>query len=86
MFITCGADEAARRIRGRARARETELPLEFLSKLQRELEMRIDKLSELVPIIRVNSEKTDFRKKGSWLAELRSGLDSHVGPRGVLLS
>ena len=81
VFISCGAEEAARRIRERARSLETELPLEFLSKLQRELETRIDKLSELVPIIRVNSEKTDFRGKGRWLVTLRSDLESHLTQR-----
>ena len=79
VFITCGAEEAARRIRNRARSFETELPLEFLSKLQRKLESRIAKICELVPIIRVDSERTDFRRKGSWLAKLRSELESHLG-------
>ena len=79
VFITCGVEEAARRIRRRARSLETELPLEFLSKLQRKLESRIAKICELVPIIRVDSERTDFRKKGSWLAKLRFELESHLG-------
>ena len=84
VFLTCGAEEAARRIRGRARSLDTELPLEFLSKLQCELESRIAKMCELVPIIRVNSENTDFRKKGSWLAELGLDIDNHLepGPNG----
>ena len=79
VFITCGAAEAATRIRRRARSLETELPLEFLSNLQRQLEIRIAKLSGLVPIIRLDSEKTDFRQKGSWLATLMSDLDNHLG-------
>ena len=83
IFITCGAAEAASRIRGRARSLETELPLEFLSTLQRQLEIRIAKLSGLVPIIHVDSEKTDFRKKGSWLATLISDLDNYLGPGRV---
>ena len=82
--IECGVEAAARRISERARSLETELPLEFLSKLQRELEIRIVKLSGLVPIIRVNSENTDFRKKGSWLAKLGLDIDNQLepGPNG----
>ena len=76
--IECGVEEAARRISERGRSLETELPLEFLSKLQRELEIRIAKLSGLVPIIRVNSEHTDFRKKGSWLAKLGLDIDNQL--------
>ena len=81
VLIDCGVEEAARRIRERARSLETELPLEFLSKLQKELENRIGKLSESVPIIRVNSEKTDFREKGSWLEKLKADLENHVEQR-----
>lgn len=83
VFISCGAEEAARRIRERGRSLETDLPVEFLSKLQRALETRIDKMSRLVPIIRVNSEKTDFRKKDRWLAKLRQDIDSHLGSGSV---
>ena len=75
VLLTCSAEEAARRIRARARSLETELPMEFLSGLQRELEQRIAKMSERVPILRVNSEVTDFRKKGSWLERLVSDLE-----------
>lgn len=84
VFLTCGVEEAARRIRARARPLEMELPLEFLSKLQRELGHRIDELSQWVPVIRVNSETTDLRKAGSWHGELVSKLEgllaSQLGP------
>ena len=83
LFLTCGAEEVARRIRERGRSLETELPLEFLSKLQRELEMRIVKLSRLVPMIYLDSEKTDFREGGSWLGKLVSDLGGYVGPKRV---
>lgn len=73
--LTCGVEETARRIRARARPLEMDLPLEFLSELQRELENRIDELSRSIPIIRVNSETTDFRKAGSWHDELVSELE-----------
>ena len=75
VFLTCGVEEAARRIRARARPLEMELPLEFLSELQRELGQRIDELSRWIPIVRVNSEITDFRKAGSWRGELVSELE-----------
>ena len=85
VFLSCGVEEAARRIRARARPLEMELPLEFLSELQRELECRIDELSQCVPVIRVNSETTDFRKAGSRHEELLSKLEglltSELGPR-----
>ena len=79
VFLACGAEEAARRIRGRARSVETDLPLEFVSALQRELEHRILKMSERVPILRVNSEAMDFRVRGSWLGKLALDLDELVG-------
>ena len=75
VFLICTADEAARRICARARSFESELPLEFLSNLQGELEHRIAKMSERVPILRVNSESTDLRTGGSWLGKLESKLD-----------
>ena len=78
VFVRCGAEEIVRRIRERGRAVESEVPLEFLSKLQRELERRIGELSSFVPIIQVNAEKTDFRKKGRWLAKLGSELESYL--------
>ena len=75
VFLTCGVEEAARRIRARARPLEMELPLEFLSELQRELGHRIDELSRWIPIVRVNSEITDFRRAGTWHGELVSELE-----------
>lgn len=75
VFLTCGVEETARRIRARARPLEMDLPLEFLSDLQRELEHGIDELSRQIPIIRVNSEISDFRKAGSWHGELLSELE-----------
>ena len=78
VLIECGVTEAERRIGERARSLETELPREFLSRLRRELEIRVAKLSRLVPVIRVDSEKTDFREKGSWLATLRLTLESQL--------
>ena len=75
VFLTCGAEEAARRIRARARPLEMELPLEFLLQLQRELGHRIDELSRLIPTVRLNSEITDFRKVGSWHGELLSEIE-----------
>ena len=75
VLLTCSAEEAARRIRTRARSLETGLAMEFLSGLQRELEQRVAKISERVPVLRVNSEVTDFRKKGSWLEKLVSDLE-----------
>ena len=83
LVLTCGAEEVARRIRERGRFLEAELPLEFLSKLQRELEMRIGRLSGLVPMVYLDSEKTDFRKAGSWLGMLASDLGGYVGPKRV---
>ena len=83
VFIRCGAAEAARRIRRRGRSLETDVALEFLSQLERELEIRVASISGLVPIIDVDSEKTDFRENGSWLAKLTSDLDNHLGPRSV---
>lgn len=74
VFIQCGVAEAARRIRRRGRSLETEVALEFLSELQRKLEKRIASVSGVVPIIHVDSEKIDFRKKGSWVAKLTSDL------------
>lgn len=75
VFLTCGVEEAARRIRARARPLEMELPLEFLSELHRELGQRIDELSQRIPIVRVDSETTDFREAGSWHRELVSELE-----------
>ena len=75
VFLTCGAEEAARRIRARARPLEMELPLEFLLQLQRELGHRIDELSRWIPTVRLNSETTDFRKVGSWHGELLSEIE-----------
>ena len=75
VFLTCGVEEAARRIRARAREVEMDLPLEFLSELQRVLRHRVEELSQLIPIVSVNSEATDFRRRGSWLGELASDLE-----------
>jgi len=75
VFLTCGVEEVAKRIRARARPLETELPLEFLSELQARLEYRIKAISKQVPILVVNSDITDLRKKGRWLRELVSDLD-----------
>ena len=75
VFLTCGVEEVSRRIRARARPLEMELPLEFLSQLQRELEHRIAELSRWIPIVRVNSETTDFREVGSWHGELLSEIE-----------
>ena len=83
VLIDCGVEEAARRIRERARSVETELPREFLARLQRELEIRIANLSRRVPVIRVDSQKADFREKGSWLAKLSSDIESRLALSGV---
>ena len=83
VFVSCGAAVAAKRMLKRGRSVETELAQKFLSNLQRELEIRVGKLSGLVPIIRVDSEKTDFRKRGSWLTKLTSDLNFYLGPRSV---
>ena len=82
VLIDCGVEEVARRIRCRARTLETNLPLVFLSKLQDELEIRMTKLSGRVPIIHMDSEKTDFRERGSWLEQLRLDLESHIALTG----
>ena len=75
VWIMCGAEEAMRRIKARARTPETALPLQFLVELERKLEQRILEMSQRVPIIRVNSEVTDFRKMGSWVAEIVADLE-----------
>ena len=76
VFLACGTEEAARRIQDRGRGVESDVPLEFLWRLQRELERRIVELSGSVPIIRLNAEKTDFRENGSWLTNLGSELEA----------
>ena len=83
VFIRCGAAEAARRIRRRGRSIEIGVALDFLLQLQSELEIRIASISELVPIIHVDSEKTDFREKGRWCAMLMSELENHLDPKSV---
>lgn len=81
VLLTCGVEETARRIRARARPLEMDLSLEFLSELQCELVHRVDELSRWIPIIRVNSEITDFREAGSWHAELLSELERLLDSR-----
>ena len=81
VFLACGAEEAAGRIRARGRPLETELPLEFLSELQGRLERRIEKMSERVPVLRVNSEVTDFRERGSWVGNIVADLEELLGCR-----
>ena len=70
IFVSCNTDELARRIRERGRPLEAKVPLGFLSRLECALQRRIDELHGLVPIIRVDSEKTDFRSAGGWLSSL----------------
>ena len=78
VLISCAAEVLVKRIQERGRPFEVDIPLEFLSNLQRELERRIDELQGLVKIIRVDSEHTDFRSEGGWLSRLVSMVGSQV--------
>ena len=81
VFVRCGVDEAAKRIRERARPIEKDLSLEFLAKLNRQLEHRIEEMSERVPVLRVNSDLIDFRQKGNWVAEIVASLQDFLSSR-----
>ena len=64
--ITCSAEETLRRIRSRGRSFEDNITLEFLVDLQRELGRRIDAIAGTVPVVKIDSEATDFRNHGPW--------------------
>lgn len=66
VFITCSSEEMLRRIRARGRPFEDNLTLEFLTDLQRELEHRITTVAGTVPIVRIDSETTDFHNDELW--------------------
>ena len=80
VFVTCGVEEAARRIRTRARPLEAGLSLEFLSDLSGRLHRRVEEISARVPVLRVNSEEIDFRNRGGWVAKVGADIEMMLGP------
>lgn len=82
VFITCGVKEAAKRIRARARPLEADLPFEFLSELSGRLHRRVEEVSARVPVLRVNSEEIDFRKRGSWQSRIVADIEKMLGLGG----
>ena len=82
VFITCGAEEALRRIQERGRSFEESITVEFLLKLQRELRRRIATIINSVPVVTIDSESTDFRDNGPWREDLIKQL--HPLGEGVI--
>ena len=78
ILISCASEVLVKRIQERGRSLEAGIQFDFLSNLQCELEKRVDELQGEVEVIRVDSERTDFRKEGGWLTKLVSMVGSRA--------
>ena len=79
VFVTCGADEMVRRVRGRGRSFEENISIDFLAELQRALERRIASIADAVPVVTIDAETTDFRYVGPWRENLIERLHCKYG-------
>ena len=66
VYAECEPKELQRRIRARGRKWEENLPLDFISRLAKELERRIEVAARSVPVVTISSEANDFREWGTW--------------------
>ena len=80
IWLRCRPEEEFRRIRNRGREIEQSVGIDFVSRLNRELESLIKSVraQNLVPVLEVDSEEVDFRHSSSEL----SGLVAKLGLKG----
>lgn len=61
IYLTCPPQITLQRIHQRKRDTESSITLEYLESLNSALEQRIDGISNILPVLRINSADVDFR-------------------------
>ena len=78
IFVRCSPEEELRRIQQRGRDFEQTVELDFLRRLNHELEeiLHEQQRSKSISVIEIDSERTDFRSPGIWSTKLTERLKS----------